>query len=421
MKTLTLLHITDLHFGFNTSPYEKTVECKDSETTASLKNVFKDGWVDAFENKLLQWQRENEQRIDIIAFTGDLCYQGNESNMEEGIQFLVRISKKLELGLDNIIISPGNHDLDRNKPNSEFDSLVKLCKKYKIENYSCYDKIKKIECKGIPIISTNSCMGATARVDSFNIEYYKNHLQKLNDPDFEVMMKKASENESLFYQTDLDIPAIGDTQLENLLTSLSESGDSCIIMMHHNPIPNANIEIRPYSNMLDNGVIIYKLLDTGKKIFVLHGHTHFPSCISSFLPQQGNRNNFLSTIGCGCLNGSENGKAEIIEFMFTENNFHFKTTVHEIARSSTKCFMTNNFYEIRNRDGEINIDIAWSKLVKGKRYSVQEIKAMLKESNQNEDLNEEDILMGLLNLSNIFIINKNQSGDPNSWFFTRKH
>jgi predicted MPP superfamily phosphohydrolase len=425
MKTLSILHITDLHFGKKTSPYGNTIDEKDKETACCVEGIFKGEWINAFENKLIQWQREKELNIDLIAFTGDLCYGGDKLHMEEGIQFLIRICNKLKLSLDKIIISPGNHDLDRNSPGKEFEILAELCNKYGIINFACYDKIINIKIKEIPVISINSCMGATAKVNNIQVDYFKSHILKLkDDPDFKGKIIEACSNANLYFQTELDIPAIGDFQLDNALEAISGSNDASIILMHHNPIPNANIEIRPYSNMLDNGVVLYKLLDTGRKIFILHGHTHFPSSITSFLPQFDDRNNFLCTIGCGCLNDTENSKAEIVECMFTNDNIHFKTIVHEVARNSSSCFMTNNSYEIRNRDGELNIDIDWSLLARNRKHSFPEIKGILNEDFAKKNkgtLNDEEILMGLLNLSKSFKIARNQSSDPNNWHFTRTH
>jgi len=422
MKTLSILHITDLHFGERPSPYDKIINGKDESTANILTGIFKEGWIDAFEQKLIQWQLEKVTEIDFIAFTGDLCYRADKSYMEEGIKFLVRICSKLNLDLDKIILSPGNHDLERNKPKNEFEVFESLCKKYNIVNYACYDNIVNVNIKGITIVSINSCMGATAKVNNLNVDYFNNHILKLGDDEaLKTAINEASLDENLYCQTELDIPAIGNKQLEDILDAVSDSSDACILLMHHNPIPNANIEIRPYSNMLDNGVVLYKLLDTGKKILILHGHTHFPSCISSFLPQFDDRDNFLSTIGCGCLNGTENGKAEIVECLFTNENFHFKTIVHELARNSANCFMSNNFYEIKNR--ELNIEINWSILVRNKKYHFPEIREILKsdfaKTNNDAIISDEDILMGLLNLSKSFKINKNLSSDYNNWYFTR--
>lgn len=413
MKTLTILHITDIHFGDRTS--DSRAHFKDEQVKENIGSVFKNNsWIDSFKRKLVEWQKRETVSIDLIAFTGDLCYCGNATKMEEGIFFLCQVCEILELPLDKLIIAPGNHDLDRKKAGHEFDDFIGLCNKYGIINFAVYDKIASTEVKEVSVIALNSCLGATATVKNINVDRFKRHILELEkDDNFNMHIQNLRDDESLYYQTDLDIPVIGDVQLTTLLEKVSQVKETCFLLMHHNPIPNTNIEIRPYSNLLDSGVLMHDLLDTGKKFFILHGHTHLQTCISSFLPDD-ESTNFISTISCGCLNGNNGGRAQIIASLFTDNNECLKTTIHQLTNAGA-TFKFSKF-EINNRDIIPNIRIKWSNLNHNQKYTFQEIKKCIF-NDETKELTDDDILGELLNRKGAFKILKNGSQEYLDWHF----
>jgi len=414
MEYFNILHITDLHFGQEYS-YENTSDIKDKTLSETIKNNFNDRWQSIFFDSISRWQNQNE-KIEFIAFTGDLAQSGNitqeerRKRIELGLVFLIELCKKLSLSLDRLIISPGNHDLDRNNKLDQFQDLKELCKKHNINNYST-DNIFSVEVKpNIKIFSINSCLGATEKVESFDDQYYSKHLEELRDQKDKTF--EDINRDEFIYQKDLDIPAIGDKQNRDLLDQISNIKlcDSCILLMHHNPLPTASIEIRPYSNVIDGGRLIKELLETGKKIFILHGHTHFESSITSFLPDSQD-NNYIATIGGAALNGSDRGKASILKFLFLDQ-MHLKTDIYEVRRDSS-TFNIRPKFQIYNISDKLDLGIAWNKLTSSKKYSFISIKEELEYTGDDEKLIRSIIFLTPKNIK----IGFNDSDDYKNWSF----
>lgn len=414
MECFNILHITDLHFGQEYN-YENTSDIKDKTLSDTIKNNFNDRWQTTFFDSVYRWQNQNE-KIEYLAFTGDLAQSGSieqderRSRIELGLVFLIQLCKKLSLPLDRLIIAPGNHDLDRNNKTDQFQDLKELCKKHSINNCST-DNIFSVEIKpDIKIFSINSCLGATEKVESFDEQYYSKHLKDLRSQK-DKTFEDINRNEFI-YQKDLDIPAIGDDQNRELLNQISaiKGCDSCILMMHHNPMPTASVEIRPYSNVIDGGRLVKELLETGKKIFILHGHTHFESSLISFLPNSQKRN-YVATVGGAALNGSDSGKASILKFFFLDQ-IHLKTDIYEISRNSS-TFEIRSKFQIYNLMDKFDLDIAWHKLTIGKRYSFD----LIKEELEYKDKDEKLMCAIILLTPNNFNIGFNDSNDYKEWSF----
>lgn len=96
---LKILHISDLHYGKKKEDINKVMN-------AFLKDV-------------------RDYDIDMVVFSGDLVVAGTEENFKNvKLNFIDRLVSELKVPINNIHISPGNHDIDRNiikKPNLDFD------------------------------------------------------------------------------------------------------------------------------------------------------------------------------------------------------------------------------------------------------------------------------------------------------------
>lgn len=417
MEYFNLLHITDLHFGQDCN-YNNASDIKDKALSETIKNNFNDRWENIFFDSIYRWQEQNE-KIEYIAFTGDLAQSGNISKedrckrIELGLIFLKKLCSRLSLSLDRLIVSPGNHDLDRNNPIDQFEDLKQLCITHDIKNCST-DKVLTIEIMpNIKIFSINSCLGATEKVDSFNAEYYSEHLKDLRDK--KDLKFEDIKDDKFLYQKDLDIPAIGDNQSRALLDQISniKESDSCILLMHHNPIPTASIEIRPYANVIDGGRLLKELLETGKKVFILHGHTHFESALTSFLPDS-NNSNYVATIGGAALNGSDRGKASILKFLFSDN-VHLKTDIYEVKRDSS-TFNIRPKFQLYNQADKYDLDIAWNKLIASKKYTLESLKSELGYHGSEEKLIRSIIFLTPNNMK----IGYNNSDNYNNWSFYKQ-
>lgn len=64
-----------------------------------------------------------ERQIDIVIFSGDLGFSGKKADLELAREILLTpLTRALSLPNDRIVMIPGNHDVDRSKVNSIFES-----------------------------------------------------------------------------------------------------------------------------------------------------------------------------------------------------------------------------------------------------------------------------------------------------------
>jgi predicted MPP superfamily phosphohydrolase len=99
---LNILHLSDLHFG---------AECnlKILETALALRKSTLDGIFDLFPKFGPDWNP------DIIVISGDIGWKGNEKNYNESDAWLRKLLNSLKLNSNDLIICPGNHDIDRDR------------------------------------------------------------------------------------------------------------------------------------------------------------------------------------------------------------------------------------------------------------------------------------------------------------------
>lgn len=102
MSTTTLLHLSDLHFGMEAK------SDKEQSLSAQRKNT-----LDTLEETLRGLPRE--WRPDLVVISGDIAWKGRTGDYEAAAQWLTsNILEPWALKSSDLIICPGNHDLDRN-------------------------------------------------------------------------------------------------------------------------------------------------------------------------------------------------------------------------------------------------------------------------------------------------------------------
>lgn len=419
MKSIRLLHITDLHFRKkevkgheDNSKNENSVDVKDKTIATSYISKINSSWTHEFIESVKLWERRNS-KIDAIVCTGDLGSSGNSESIETGVLFLNILCNQLEINKNNLIICPGNHDLDRKKIDNEFESFEKHLTKEGYSNYCSYENIKVIKIKDIPIISINTCLGGS--VTSLFVKKYKEIIGKLKDKDKQKFKKELDQLQNDYLEDYLDIPSIGVKQIDELIRTIGESdSDSVIVLMHHNPIPNNSIELRPYCQIMDGGKAMTLMMNTGKKIFILHGHTHYNYNIVASFPEKSG--NFISSLGCGFLNGNPGAQSNISEFYFTDNNKHLITKAYTLFKSGTAGYdnrFISNVYEktLTLNQSKINFD---SILEKCTEINFTDLKLQT-DSPQDNDL----LKVLLMNEGRLVKIDKKSSDDYNNWIISK--
>jgi len=95
-ERLTILHLSDLHFGWDADPYEH-----------AERRLVLDGLLQALESLDPDWKPE------CICITGDLGGKGLAADYQEAADWLRQLLELLGIGPEALVICPGNHDVNR--------------------------------------------------------------------------------------------------------------------------------------------------------------------------------------------------------------------------------------------------------------------------------------------------------------------
>ena len=105
-RAITLLHLSDLQFG----PYHRFES--QGELGSLLERLRQD----------LDWLgQEQGLKPDLILLTGDLSELGKKSEFDQVHQFAQRLAQLVELPTRNVVLVPGNHDINRKASEAYFN------------------------------------------------------------------------------------------------------------------------------------------------------------------------------------------------------------------------------------------------------------------------------------------------------------
>jgi hypothetical protein len=99
---INILHLSDLHFGIEPSPEIAPT------AIAQRKNVL-DGLLSALSLLELEW------KPNIAIISGDIGWKGKKEDYGQAKLWLINLLKSINLPQDNLILCPGNHDIDRDE------------------------------------------------------------------------------------------------------------------------------------------------------------------------------------------------------------------------------------------------------------------------------------------------------------------
>lgn len=112
MVEVNILHLSDLHFDRSENLDDNpTKYVERANNLQYLVNTFKD-----FEDSL---------KPQIIVISGDVAWTGNSEDYEMAKNWLSELMKILEIKPENVVLCPGNHDLDRSKKTGTHPSIAK--------------------------------------------------------------------------------------------------------------------------------------------------------------------------------------------------------------------------------------------------------------------------------------------------------
>ncbi|NQX61056.1 metallophosphoesterase [Paenibacillus qinlingensis] len=100
-KSINILHLSDLHFGMELST-------SNSHAIALRKTAL---------GKLISTLEEIEEtaKPDVVVISGDITWQGKQNGFDEAEVWIKSLLEQLNLTTKELVLCPGNHDLERNK------------------------------------------------------------------------------------------------------------------------------------------------------------------------------------------------------------------------------------------------------------------------------------------------------------------
>lgn len=103
-QRINILHLSDIHFGVEP-------KLEDNITSTALARR------ENFLNELINYisEIEDEWKPDIVVLTGDLGWSGIDSDYKQAGEWLDKLLETLKLTRNNLVICPGNHDINRKR------------------------------------------------------------------------------------------------------------------------------------------------------------------------------------------------------------------------------------------------------------------------------------------------------------------
>ena len=261
-QAITFLHLSDFHFG--------------GENSNSVLKASKNFLFALQSGNLLDLSR----KIDFIVVTGDFTNEGNKQGFVHASHFLSALSGILSVEKTNVIISPGNHDLEFTSP-EKWASFIDFYKTfYGKEGSAKFDEIHNAEV----------ALGEPIRFVDVRVS---------KDPPgiLSVVFNSAASMEK-----EDDQGTIGKAQLDLIANFVKQAEDSNsivskIAVLHHHILPvlseslPAEDRLYKYNRdvILDSSKMIHFLMENGFPI-VFHGHFHkdfFSAITSPALPSDG--------------------------------------------------------------------------------------------------------------------------------------
>lgn len=398
MKILNILHISDLHFS-DKNVSLSTIHQKDKSLSPGFISAVSNKPEDQFLIDIVGYKPK--AGFDFIACTGDLGDYGKKNNIRLGANYLERLARTLNIPPEKVFISPGNHDLKRNrKPENGLKDFIDVCSSLGF-TFSDFNSSKLNMIQEVPILILSTCLGGSEKA-------YYNYTK--DDWD---RIKTALKKDERILKEDLDIPAIGKNQLSTLKSNISNDGkgDFSMILMHHNPLPTNNVEVRPYANIIDSGQFISYCIESQKHIIVLHGHTHCEAELTiTKHDNNGDKKGWITTLGKDKFHYI----ASMIEIWLTNDNNFIKADITDIKYVASKY---NKEFKSILRSSTATKTPRWIKKIPDDtpRMTFREFADMIKEEA------DENLAIDLIqNEHRFFDIKKNGSNDFNEWLIGSK-
>jgi 3',5'-cyclic AMP phosphodiesterase CpdA/tetratricopeptide (TPR) repeat protein len=256
-----LVHLSDPHFGWGEREGKPVFmhRFRDTENSYTLSAELT--------GELTRAMRDNYRIEDVVlVVSGDLTYAGKSEEFVLVENFLVELCGSLGLGRDQVVLVPGNHDIDwQAAADRRFDNYLGF-----VRTFYGKDAFREF----YPLVQWNFEINSP-RPNANQIVYYKQHGQLL----------VVGLNSCIYETNQHHYGFIGRRQLDHvdrLLEGVTEPTVKAAVMHHHlHPFPEASdpqgdkevwVDM---STVRDAGLVEQRLEQMGFDL-VLHGHKHKP-------------------------------------------------------------------------------------------------------------------------------------------------
>lgn len=256
-----LVHLSDPHFGWDERDGKRVFMHRfgESEISYSLS--------EELTRELNRAMRDRSRIEDVVlVISGDLTYAGKNNEFTLVENFLVELCSSLGLRRDQIVLVPGNHDID-----------WQLADEYRFDNYLVFvrkfygeDAFKAF----YPLVQWNFKIDST-RPNPNEIVYYKQHGHLLL-----VGLNSCIRETKQFHYGYIGLKQLD--HVDRLLKQVTGPTVKVAVMHHHlHPFPEAFNPQKDkdiwldMSTVRDAGLVEQRLEQMGFDL-VLHGHKHKP-------------------------------------------------------------------------------------------------------------------------------------------------
>lgn len=278
MAAIRILHIADIHGSKEIKIPSPEVSIhtnlEDHETGLSIFNK-------AIEN-ISRNVEKFDGRINSIVIAGDLVAPDEAKNdFDAVLREIDSLRASLYLEKHDIIVVPGNHEVDWNADqNEELAFFQENVKKWGFVSPYGSVNLNHWTCP-TPRVEIWPLSSPTVTVPWGRIPEASRILENVKKGLLEEKMKdldRVLEILDPFVKTKLSIGMIGRGQMDKLKSNLPERPEReevlRIAVLHHAPTSaSSEHELDEYHSLLDAGFFIRRLWDLGFRI-VIHGHTH---------------------------------------------------------------------------------------------------------------------------------------------------
>ncbi len=260
-KSPVMLHLSDLHFG----------------KFHAFKNVSAEELFESCLDNVL-----HEATPNLLIISGDLTSVGDESEFSKAREFILRICHRLKLSLDQTVIVPGNHDIDRNTSGEDkrfsnyIDFLIGLY--HDLPNPStAYARYPDL------FDSRRGILLPDARIRGGN--------SLCNVSVFDMIRTVAiGLNSVVADDAELSLGRVSPHQLLSASRHLAglnapQSNYFRIAVFHHNlfVVPSFRGDGEPERVVRNPSLLLHHLIDNRVKL-ILHGHSHY-SIVHEYRPR----------------------------------------------------------------------------------------------------------------------------------------